>query len=192
MATVEVENNLFRLFARLLEYPEPGLDGSAGECAALLAQVTPAAGPRVERFRRFVAESEHGRVEEVYTSTFDLQPVCSPYVGYHLFGESYERGAFMVKLKGEYRRFGFTCGAELPDHLAVMLRFLAGAPDEALRRALLAECLAPAVAKMVACFAGSANPYGEVVRALGAFIPLPAAEPEAEVGTAPAQKPAGR
>ncbi len=113
-----------------------------------LAAVDPIAA---ELFRSFVLQIEQiplERMEEIYTSTFDMQPVCYPYIGYQLFGESYKRGAFMAQLNHAFSEtYGeangeatFSAGNELPDHVAVVLRFLAieGANDE-FKQTLLAK-----------------------------------------------------
>ncbi len=42
--------------------------------------------------------------EELYTRTFDLNPVCALEIGWHLFGEDYERGAFLVRMRDQLRR----------------------------------------------------------------------------------------
>ena len=111
--------------------------------------------------------AQAGQLEELYTGTFDLQVVCYPYVGYHLFGESYKRGMFMAQLNQGYRERGFSAGNELPDHVAVVLRFLALTTDGDFSQALLREGLIPTVDKMAQAFGDqSDNPYAEVIRAL--------------------------
>ena len=165
-----MDGRLFTALARVLAYPGPDLAAAADECLAALGQAAPAAAESLQRFRRFVGETAAGRLEEVYTAAFDLQPLCCPYVGYHLFGESYKRGAFMVKLKETYREHGYGAGAELPDHLAVFLGFLALLDDTPLRAELIDECLVPALTRMAASFASGANPYAEVIRALLALL----------------------
>lgn len=156
-----------RLLARLLDYPTAGLAGVARECLDMLLPIgSPAAAP-LERFSRAVDESSPATMEEVYTRTFDLQPVCSPYVGYHLFGESYKRGLFMARLNEGYRERGYSAGGELPDHAAVVLRFLAAAGEDEFSRALRVEGLVPALAKMAQALGDrSENPYSEVIAAL--------------------------
>jgi nitrate reductase molybdenum cofactor assembly chaperone NarJ/NarW len=160
-----------RLMAGLLEYPTVDLDGRARECLGLLAQAgSPAVAP-LERFCRAAEASSPARMEELYTRTFDLQPVCSPYLGYHLFGESYKRGLFMARLKEGYRERGFDAGRELPDHAAVVLRFLAGAGEDEFGRVLRVEGLVPALAKMALALGDrSDNPYSEVIEALSLLL----------------------
>jgi nitrate reductase molybdenum cofactor assembly chaperone len=116
-------SHLYRLFADLLGYPTPALAGQAQEAAAGagVAQAT----ALLHGFYSFVEQASPARLEELYTGTFDLQAVCYPYVGYHLFGDSYKRGMFMAQLNAGYLERGFSAGKELPDHVAVILRFLA-------------------------------------------------------------------
>jgi nitrate reductase delta subunit len=164
------EHRIFHLFADILEYPTPNLLSQVKECMDLLSSVNPQTVTNLDEFNRFVEQAKPGRLDEIYTGTFDLQVVCYPYAGYHLFGESYKRGAFMVKLKERYSANGFSAGSELPDHIAVILRFLALLQDEEERRVLVGECLIPALEKMVRAFGDKANPYGEVTHALLRFL----------------------
>ena len=167
-------SHLYRLFADLLEYPTPALARQAQECGELLRSTlcpVPGASPQaaalLERFRCFAEQTQTTRLEELYTGTFDLQAVCYPYVGYHLFGESYRRGMFMAQLNEGYRERGFSAGNDLPDHVAVVLRFLALSTDDDFSQVLLREGLTPTVDKMAQAFGDQGdNPYGGVIRAL--------------------------
>jgi nitrate reductase delta subunit len=158
---------IYRLFAGLLEYPTANLGGQAQECRDLLSAGGSSTAAAMERFRGCVKQVPLARLEELYTRTFDLQAVCSPYVGYHLFGDGYKRGMFMARLNEGYRDRGFSAGTELPDHVAVVLRFLdLGAEDE-FSQTLLREGLVPALGKMAQAFGDpSDNPYREVIGAL--------------------------
>jgi nitrate reductase delta subunit len=104
-------------------------------------------------------------LEELYTRTFDINPVCSLEIGWHLFGEDYNRGAFLVRMRGLMREYGIEEGAELPDHLESVLRLLPAMdptdPDDA--SDLVREFILPAVQKMRAPFEGVDNPYGTVL-----------------------------
>jgi len=166
--------SIYRLLAALLEYPTASLEGQARECCdRLLSSGSPAAVP-LQDFCRQLQEASPARMEELYTRTFDLQAVCSPYVGYHLFGESYKRGLFMARLNEGYHRRGFSAGSELPDHVAVVLRFLALGAEDEFSRALLAEGLAPALAKMAQALGRPGdNPYSEVIDAVALLLGEP-------------------
>ncbi|MHB1133591.1 MAG: nitrate reductase molybdenum cofactor assembly chaperone [Chloroflexota bacterium] len=157
----------YEQFATLLTYPGADLPQQAGRCAEALA----AWGQAAQEARAFAAAARAltpARLEEVYSGTFDLSPACCPYMGYHLFGESPKRAVLMVQLKGEYREVGLEVGSELPDHLCLLLRFLARARDEALAADLTTELVAPGLIKMVGGLAGSEanNPYAHALRAL--------------------------
>ncbi|MBI2856111.1 MAG: molecular chaperone TorD family protein, partial [Chloroflexi bacterium] len=109
----------------------------------------PEAAPLLHAFHTFAQETPMGRLEEVYTGFFDLNPVCHPYVGYQLFGESYKRSSFLLQLKDMYRAEGFQFSeSELPDRLSVMLRFLAHSRDGESVEEIMVEGLQPALARM--------------------------------------------
>ena len=159
--------HLYERLADLLDYPTAELPQRARACVGPAAEVSPEAASLLGHFCDWVEQSPLPRQEEMYTSTFDVQAVCYPYVGYHLFGESYKRGMFMAQLNKGYRERGFSAGNELPDHVAVVLRFLASAADDDFSRALLREGLIPALGKMLAAFGDSdGNPYAGLIRAL--------------------------
>lgn len=140
---------ILELFADILDYPGPGLASKARECEGLLADAVPEAAGLLARFVSFVEETPLERLEEVFTGYFDLNPVCHPYVGYHLFGESYKRSQFLLTLKRLYREHGFEIGdAELPDRISVMLRFLSQCGDDALVRDTVVEGVLPAIEHM--------------------------------------------
>ena len=156
----------YRLFADLLSCPTASLPARAREGVSLLASVDGGAADLVDRFRDFLEETPPGRLEEIHTGVFDLQPICCPYVGYHLFGEQYRRGVFMARLREQYRAHSFPAGNELPDHIVVLLRYLAGRHDADTDRDLVTECLLPAAGKMVERFADGTNPYRGILEAL--------------------------
>jgi len=96
--------------------------------------------------------------EELFTSVFDVSPACVPYVSVHLLGEeNFKRGAFMAALHRRYQETGFSTGGELPDHLAVLLRF-AAETHEAERRELVQFCLLGPLDRMIEALAAE-NPY---------------------------------
>lgn len=165
---------LYDLFADLLEYPTLATTLKAGHCYSRLLGYLPDAANVLKRFYTQIETLTLQKLEELYTITFDMQPVCYPYVGYQLFGESYKRGAFMAQLNEAYHLSGYSAGQELPDHLAVTLRFLA--LDESKRqsdfcRPLLVEGLIPALEKLLKPFGErSENPYAALLSALQLFL----------------------
>lgn len=170
----ERKDLLFRLFAGLLEYPTSETIEQSAQCLEQLKPFHPEAAEILANFARATQHHTLETIQELYTTTFDMQPVCYPYVGYQLFGESYKRGAFMAQLNEAYRDFGYSAGQELPDHLSVILRFFG--MDSANRagefcQALLTEGAIPALEKMLKVFGeGSENPYVGLLSGLHLFL----------------------
>lgn len=162
-------DSLLRTFADLLDYPTSQVHQQAEACLDEL-QRYPEAAQALEIFQRGIENLSPERLQELYTITFDMQPLCYPYVGYHLFGESYKRGAFMALLNETYHSHDFCPQQELPDHLPVTLRYLGLEParrDDEFGQALIAEGLVPALAKMLQTFnQQSENPYFGLLSAL--------------------------
>ncbi len=156
-------------FARLLNYPDRDYRDVLHRTQRALADVCPAAAAEIEPLRALAATAEPAALEELFTAVFDLQPCCCPYVGYQLCGESRERTLFLLRLREIYRQHLFDEEGELPDHLAVMLRFLAGRDTghgEIARDALL-----PALEKMTKVLGDAPqHPYGALLGALQAYL----------------------
>ena len=115
-------------------------------------------------------------LEELYTRTFDINPVCSLETGWHLFGEDYNRGAFLVRMRGLLRQHGIEEGAELPDHLESALRVLGVMEGDAAKE-LACEFILPAVIKMRVPFADDSNPYASVLAEVERFLRATYGEP---------------
>jgi nitrate reductase molybdenum cofactor assembly chaperone len=159
-----MSSDLLTGLADVLEYP--GGDFRV-RCTALMARLEverPEAAEAMGEFLGATGPVSATALEETYAATFDLNPVCCLNVGYQLFGESYKRGAFMAQLNADYRERDFEAGNELPDHLPVILRFLAVLDDAEHRSWLLEEAVLPALAKMAGGFEGTDSVYGALVR----------------------------
>lgn len=124
--------------------------------------------------------------QELFTQTFDLNPVCSLELGWHLFGENYDRGLLLVKMRQQLRLYGLEESTELPDHLTCALRLLARMEQES--AAVFAEAIVlPALEKMLAALRGKENPYENVLEAVRHF--LHTAFPDIPVASAAAESP---
>jgi len=140
---------LYQCFARMLEYPAGGTLQAAVKAHSLIMDRDPRTAALLKEFCDYAAALPPGRLEEVYTGTFDLDAACHPYVGYHLFGETYKRSIFLVELKGRYSAEGFPFPEnELPDHLAVILHFLAFTKDRVLADELARDAIIPVLDRM--------------------------------------------
>jgi nitrate reductase delta subunit len=98
-----------------------------------------------------VEESLVGRsrmdMEELYTRTFDLNPTCTLDIGWHLYGEQYERGRFLVRCRDLLEELSIDEKGELPDHLSSLLSALGRLPEE-LAAPFAARFLLPALLVM--------------------------------------------
>ena len=132
-------------------------------------QVQEAVSP-LASFARFVNSSSLARLQEEYVATFDFNPAVAPYLGHHLFGDSQKKGAYLIRLKHEFAVHGFSsAGNELPDHLPLLLGFLAylaGHADDGVRRSFISECVLPGLDRLAAGFsARKDSPWKAVVEA---------------------------
>ncbi|MHB0935189.1 MAG: nitrate reductase molybdenum cofactor assembly chaperone [Armatimonadota bacterium] len=158
--------DVYTSLSELLEYPAGDLLACAASCRLQLADQFSEAASEIQALESCIEAMEQGALEEMYTATFDLAPSCTPYLSVHLFGaENYKRGELMARLNGMYADYEFSGGAELPDHLAVLLRFLPRLPEEE-RGELIRHCLLAPVQTMIGILQKSENPYCHVLRAV--------------------------
>ena len=135
------ESRVLGLFADLLEYPRSDVAQTARECRALVAPENAEAAALLGEFVAFAERTPHDTIEEIFTATFDLNASCHPYIGYHMFGEAYQRSALLLELKKRFRDHDFDPGVELPDHIAVLLRFMSICPDAEMTTEIAREAL---------------------------------------------------
>ena len=140
--------------ARLLSYPEER-DGMLDTFDRItsyfleLGLASPAAP-----FGALLQSSTLSCLQEDYVASFDFNPKGSLYLGHHLHGDNQKKAAFMIGIKQEFVRHGFApAGNELPDHLAVILGFLAHlvqGGEDGYRRQFISEMVLPGLGKMAA------------------------------------------
>jgi nitrate reductase assembly molybdenum cofactor insertion protein NarJ len=107
--------------------------------------------------------------EELYTRTFDINPTASLEIGWHLFGERYERGAFLVLMRQQLREYGIEEGCELPDHLTHVLQ-LFGRMDDASRAGMVEQHLSRGMSVLLDAWDGVDNPYRRLLDALHTLL----------------------
>jgi len=147
------------LLGRLLSYPGADFEQVLAQALATVDSLPLLA------FHSAIHALTQDEREELYTATLDVTPRCVPYVSIHLFGEeNFKRGEFMAALHSQYERQDFDTGGELPDHLAILLRY-ASVLAEPERRELVEFCLLGPLRKMVESLAGG-HPYGFLLQAV--------------------------
>ena len=157
--------NELELLAALLRYPEADYVNGAERCFEALGGGDTEAAVLLGKFLAQTRDCTMEDLQALYTSTFDLDPMCTLDLGWHLFGEKYERGEFLVKMRVELRRLGVGESHELPDHLTHALQALARMEAEEAEE-FAAACLFPALDKMCSALDGKANPFENVVLAV--------------------------
>lgn len=151
--------------AAALSYPDPDYPARLEQAAELTSELCPEAGERLSKLIRTLSELSLGELEERYTRTFDLSPDCALEVGWHLYGEDYKRGAFLVRARGLLEQHGVVEAGELPDHLVHLLPLLAVLPEDEARE-LASGYVLPAVEKMRAVLVEKENPFAALVEAV--------------------------
>ncbi len=159
-------SNFNQTLAAVLTYPGEDYAARVGECIPAAPE---ACRTLLEKFAAEVLSLSAEEQQELFTRTFDLNPLCSLELGWHLFGENYDRGLLMSRMRQEMRRHGVDDGGELPDHLTHALLLLARMEPE---RAgdFAAAVLMPALQKMLGAFKDKKNPYEYVLQAAAKFV----------------------
>lgn len=140
----------FLRLADLLRYPDKPFVARTGDSA------------EVAEFLDEVGHVSLDGMEEIYTWTFDLNPVATQEIGWHLWGEQYERGRFLAELRALQTDLGIIAVTELPDHLTILLDTLARIPDPR----PLSTKITPALTKISAVLEEQGNPYRHLIRAV--------------------------
>lgn len=116
--------------------------------------------PAIEAFASEIATIHGPDLEATYTETFDLAPLCSPYLGVHLFGEeTRDRSRLLTGLRSSGVE-----GYELPDHIAEVFE----CAERFVEEEWLDLCrlvIAPALEKMSAILDRTTNPYRHLIAA---------------------------
>lgn len=111
----------FEAIAALFTYPRSDYADMVEHATACVNSEAPSLSAFATAVRR-VALTE---LQELYINTFDLQPSCPLDLGWHLFGEDYQRGLLLARMRRELRAHGIAENCELPDHLSHALLLLA-------------------------------------------------------------------
>jgi nitrate reductase delta subunit len=154
----------FAAIGKLFDYPGPDYHRLLRDTGSEMT----AAG--FDEFRAAISPLSTAELEELYTRTFDLNPDASLDIGWHLFGEDYARGEFLVNLRQQARRYGIPETTELPDHLTRVLPLVAAMPpDEA--EEFQTRFLLPALDKIAKAIGDGGNPYALLIAGLKRMLP---------------------
>ena len=158
-----------KAFSLLLSYPGVELQGAMPEIGGVLAadsRLTAAARRALRPLVTALAEDDIYDLQERFVMLFDRSRTLSLNLFEHVHGESRDRGGAMVSLVETYREAGFDpATTELPDHLPVLLEFLATrTPAEAHDTLADAAHIFAALAERLT---RRESPYAAIFEALG-------------------------
>jgi nitrate reductase delta subunit len=153
---------IYNTLVALLTYPEADYQ----QRIELSVHVAPeeCRGP-LQQFAMEMRGLQTDELQELFTRTFDLSPICSLELGWHLFGENYERGLLLVRVREELRRHQLEESTELPDHLTHVLRLL-GRMEHQAAADFVAACVLPALEKMLQAMRDKNNPFAHLLLAV--------------------------
>lgn len=116
-----------------LSYPSAELQDVMPDIADVLAadtRLSPKLRAELDALTLRLWQGDLYDLQECYVMLFDRSRTLSLNLFEHVHGESRERGGAMVSLIETYRAGGFEpATSELPDHLPVLLEFLASRPS---------------------------------------------------------------
>jgi nitrate reductase delta subunit len=121
-----------KAISALLSYPTTDLQAAKAELIEALQQGNLLQADQISAMTKLVEDIAAGDIydlQETYVALFDRSRTLSLNLFEHVHGESRDRGGAMVDLVENYRAAGFEPEtSELPDHLPVLLEFLAMRP----------------------------------------------------------------
>lgn len=139
-------------FADLLRYPDQEYPQKAKACLEILQKQYPDVASEIMPFVDYVTAHTQDEYEELYTKTFDVQPICYLDLGYVIFGEDYKRGAFLLHMQEEQLKAGNDCGTDLSDNICNMLTLYTKTDNQELLNELSVKILIPGLEKMISEF----------------------------------------
>lgn len=154
--------NVFEQLAPLFRYPDAEYRLRVQACAAT---------PGLEMLAGFaseIASLDSSALQERFVDAFDLRPASTLDLGWHLFGERYERGAWLAELRAELQRAGCDDSSELPDHLTQVLTLLGRLDSD--RAASLARIVGPAIESLHEALVRDGSPFRHALAAVRASL----------------------
>ena len=175
---MEMDRSL-KALSLILSYPTRALQHAMPEIGGVLASDTRLTAAARRGLRPLVKELG-GRdiydLQETYVGLFDRSRTLSLNLFEHVHGESRDRGGAMVSLIEMYRDAGFEpATSELPDHIPVLLEFLATRPP-----AEAGDTLSEAAHILEALSARLVRRESPYAAAFAALLQLAGAQPDQE------------
>ncbi len=123
----------------------------------------------LKQFFNLLKQSDLKELQEIYIASFDMNPATCLDIGWHLYGENYNRGQFLVKVRALMREKGIEETTDLPDHLTHIIAVLSKMGlDE--QNEFGKEYIVPALNKITKGFEKSESPYKHLIKFTNDFF----------------------
>jgi nitrate reductase molybdenum cofactor assembly chaperone NarJ/NarW len=168
--TGTAERTAWQLQSTMLAYPDAGFAWHLELVSHFAPSLPSAVAQPLLQFAGHAGRTPLTELAADYVSTFDHRRRCCLYLTYYQHGDTRNRGIALLKLKHAYRRAGLNLSdEELPDHLGVVLEFIAHSEVEN-GRALLLEHRAGVELLRIA-LADVGSPWRHVLDSVCATLP---------------------
>ena len=123
---------IINLYHHLLKYPDDNFHRDLNELVSYMGNYNDETlNSIIQKILPSFQDLEINKLKELYSHTFDWNPSTCLYVGYYLFGESYFRSTFLIKLREVFENHNFSPPLnEMPDHYSILLDFSANHLDD--------------------------------------------------------------
>ncbi len=155
-----MNTEIYTQLVPLISYPESDIRSDLDKVSQSLN------GEKTDDFHIFsqhVNETELTKLQEEFTQLFDFTPNTCLDLGWHLHGENYERGVFMVRIREMLREFNIRETSELPDHLTHILSVLPQMESDD-RIEFIRTRVLPATEKIIKGFGETETPYKNLLQ----------------------------
>ncbi len=123
----------------------------------------------LKQFFSLSLQSELKSLQEIYISSFDMNPATCLDIGWHLYGENYNRGQFLVKVRNLMKDKGVKETRDLPDHLTHIIALLIRMGSEE-QKVFGKDYIIPALKKISKGFENSESPYKHLIKFTNDFF----------------------
>lgn len=149
---MKTDKSYYAELAQLFKYPEEDFVLHVQKVQKFFDEQYPEAGKELNNFSDYISKCALDDRQELFTKTFDVQPICYLDLGYVMFGEDYKRGVFLLSMQGEQQHINNNCGTDLPDNICNVLVLMSKSEDVAFIQDLVWRIFIPCLKKMIGEF----------------------------------------